>query len=147
MSTVSVIERQQRVEDVIDATYAEIRFGGSRAFYRPSEDCIYMPRVESFRSMEDYYSTILHELSHWTGHESRLQRDFKRFNEESYAMEELVAEMSSAFLCASLGVEGKLQHENYIASWIKVLKEHKRAIFTAAARAADASDYILGFGS
>lgn len=142
----SVIERQQRVEDVIDATYAEIRFGGNRAFYRPSEDFICMPHVEDFRSIEDYYSTILHELSHWTGHESRLHREFKRFDEESYAMEELVAEMSSAFLCASLGIEGKLQHENYIASWIKVLKEHKRAIFTAAARAAEASDYILAVG-
>lgn len=143
VAPISTIERQQRVEDVIDATRAEIRFGGSRAFYRPSEDQVYMPHVESFRSMEDYYSTILHELSHWTGHQNRLHRNFSRFDQESYAMEELVAEMSSAFLCASLGIEGKLQHENYIASWIKVLREHKRAIFTAAARAADASDYIL----
>lgn len=140
---VSAIERQQRVEDVIGATRAEIHFGGNKAFYSPSGDMIQMPHIEDFHTIEDYYATILHELSHWTGHKSRLHRDFKRFDEESYAMEELVAEISSAFLCASLGVSGKLQHENYIARWIKVLKEHKRAIFTAAARAADASDYIL----
>ncbi len=144
IAPLSVLQRQQRVEDTIDATRAEIYFGGNRAFYSPSEDYIQMPHVEGFRTIEDYYATILHELSHWTGHESRLHRDFRRFDEESYAMEELVAEMSSAFLCASLGVEGTLQHANYIASWIKLLKRHNRAIFTAAARAADASDYILG---
>jgi antirestriction protein ArdC len=94
------------------------------------------------------YATALHELTHWTRHESRLQRDLgrKRFGDEGYAREELVAELGAAFLCADLGIEGEARedHAAYLGSWLKVLKEDKRAIFQAAAHAQRAADFLNG---
>ena len=84
----------------------------------------------------------MHELTHWTGHKSRLDRTFgARFGDNAYAFEELVAELGAAFLCSDCGIDGKLQHDSYIASWIKVLKGDKRAIFTASSAARKAADY------
>ncbi len=98
-----------------------------------------MPQMEAFRDAESYYATLAHEMTHWTRHETRLNRDFgrKRFGDEGYAMEELVAEIGAAFLCADLGItpESREDHAAYIASWLKVLKQDKRAIFTAASHA------------
>jgi antirestriction protein ArdC len=91
-------------------------------------------------------ATSLHECGHWTGHKSRLDRDLKsRFNEKAYAAEELVAELNAAFLCAHLGITGQLRHADYIASWISLLKEDDRAIFTAASQASKAADYLRSF--
>jgi antirestriction protein ArdC len=88
----------------------------------------------------------LHEVSHWSGHETRLNRDLKnRFGTKSYAAEELVAELSAAFLCAHLGITGELRHADYIANWIELLKEDSRAIFTAASLASKAADYLRSF--
>jgi antirestriction protein ArdC len=88
----------------------------------------------------------LHECGHWTGHKSRLDRDLKsRFNEKAYAAEELIAELNAAFLCAHLGITGQLRHADYIASWISLLKEDDRAIFTAASQASKAADYLRSF--
>ncbi len=129
-------------------TGADIRHGGGRAFYSPSHDLVQMPPFESFPEALDYYATLIHELTHWTRHEKRLNRDFgqKRFGDEHYAMEELVAELGAAFLCADLGLTPDVRddHAAYIASWLKVLKGDKRAVFTAAAHAQRAADFLNG---
>ncbi len=136
----------KHVEGVVAATGAAIEHQGTRAFYSPTEDRIVLPAKARFEDSSAYFATVLHELGHWTGAEGRLNRDLKgRFGPaESYAAEELVAELAAAFLCADLGVTGHLQHESYIGSWIKVLRQDKKAIFTAARLAQEAADYILG---
>ncbi len=122
---------------------AGIIYGHQKACFVPSTDEIYLPLKTSFKSIPDFYATALHELTHWTGHKSRLNRDFSgRFGDSAYAFEELVAELGAAFLCAHTGVNGQLQHESYIASWLKVLKNDKKAIFTAAAAARKASEFL-----
>src|ERR1700733_16128923 len=107
-----------------------------------------MPKLEAFRDGESYYATLAHEMTHWTRHESRLNRDLgrKRFGDAGYAMEELVAEIGAAFLCADLGItpEVREDHAAYIGSWLKVLKGDKRFIFTAASHAQRAADFLHG---
>ena len=130
-------------------TSADIRIRGARAYYAIDADYIAMPPIESFRDAESFYSTLSHETCHWTRHESRLDRDFKRKNwgDEGYAREELVAELGSAFLCADLELmpEVRDDHASYIASWLEVLKNDKRAIFQAASHAQRAVDFLHGF--
>ena len=117
----------------------------NRACFIPSLDKIHLPNKTEFKSIPDFYATALHELTHWTGHKSRLVRDFSgRFGDAAYAFEELIAELGAAFLCASTGVDGQLQHDSYIASWLKVLKNDKKAIFTAAAAARKAAEFLTG---
>ena len=124
---------------------AVIEHGKSKACFIPTADVIYMPNKTDFKSVPDYYATGLHELTHWTGHKSRLARDFNgRFGDSSYAFEELIAELGAAFLCAHCSIDGQLQHDSYIASWLKVLKNDKRAIFTAAAAARKAAEFLVG---
>ncbi|MEK7994685.1 MAG: zincin-like metallopeptidase domain-containing protein [Planctomycetota bacterium] len=146
--TLDPVQRIAHVEAFIAATGARIVHGGNRAFYRISEDHIQMPPFEAFRDAESYYATLAHETVHWTRHETRLNRDFgrKRWGDEGYAMEELVAELGSAFLSSDLSLtpEAVPNHAAYIASWIKVLKQDKRAIFTAAAHAQRATDFLHG---
>ena len=118
--------------------------GLDKALYNPAEDHIVLPFKETFKSPEAYYGVALHELTHWTGHESRLNRERgKRYGDRAYAFEELVAEMGAAFLCASVGIPYATRHSDYIGDWIQVLKDHKRAIFSAAAKAQAAMDFIL----
>lgn len=118
--------------------------GGNRACYVPSLDRIHMPQREQFAKAEDYYCTLLHEMGHATGHKSRLDRPLvARYGTDAYAFEELVAEFTSWFLCAETGLQGELQHQSYIQSWIRVLKFDKRALFKAAAQAQKARDYIV----
>lgn len=124
---------------------AIVRHGGNRAFYTPTADFVQMPSAAAFKSAEHYQSTLAHELTHWTGNEKRCKREFgKRFGDAAYAFEELVAEIGSAFLCARSGIalEG-LQHDSYVAGWLKILKEDKRAIFTASSRAREAAAFLL----
>jgi antirestriction protein ArdC len=129
-------ETIESCEAFIKAQRALIKHGGNRAFYVPSADYIQLPELDQFKSSHDYYATSLHELSHWTGHESRLNRDFSgRFGNEAYAFEELVAELGSAMLCAHLKLDGQLQHSSYIASWLKVLKDDPKNILKASAQA------------
>jgi antirestriction protein ArdC len=120
---------------------------GDEAFYQPIADRIQLPTKPQFNSEGDYYATALHELTHWTGHHSRLKREGivgqHRFGTTEYAFEELVAEMGAAFLCALTGIQGELRHEGYIASWLKLLKDDKRAIFRASGHARDAADFLL----
>jgi antirestriction protein ArdC len=131
------------VEEFIRKLGADVRHLGDRACYRPAEDFIALPEPGDFRALGDYYATSLHEHAHWTGHPSRLNRNLSgRFGSESYAGEELVAELASAYLCASLEIPGQLQHAEYIGSWLKLLKSDKRAIFTAASKATEAAKYL-----
>lgn len=138
--------RLAHAEAFFAAVGAAVSHGGSRAYYRPSTDSITMPPVEAFRDAESYYATLAHEHIHWTGHESRLPREFgsKRFGADGYAMEELVAELGAAFICADLALtaEPREDHASYIAHWLSVLKADSRAIFTAASHAQRAADYI-----
>jgi antirestriction protein ArdC len=142
------VQRIEHAESFLKATGANIVHGGSRACYVISTDNIHMPCIDFFRDAESYYAVRAHETVHWTRHDSRLNRDFgrKRFGDEGYATEELVAELGSAFLCADLGLtpEVREDHASYIASWIKVLKNDKRAIFTAASHAQRAADFLHG---
>lgn len=135
----------ERAEEVMRNSGASIIEGGTRAFYNPMKDDIRLPDRERFRSPENFYAVALHELTHWTGHKSRLARDLKnRFGTEAYAMEELVAELGAAFLGAETGVKGKLEHHaSYVESWLRVLKGDKKAIVTAASAASKASRFIL----
>lgn len=142
------VARIARAESFFAATGASVVHGGNRACYVPSTDHVHMPCIDFFRDSESYYATLAHEVTHWTRHESRLNRDFgrKRYGDEGYAMEELVAELGSAFLSADLELtpEVREDHAAYIASWIKVLKNDKRAIFSAASHAQRAADFLHG---
>ena len=134
------------VQEFIDATGANITHGGNKAFFAPGPDKIAMPHPEQFNDLENYYATLLHELTHWSGSKKRLNREMgKRFGDNAYDAEELIAEMGAAFLCAQHGLTGELQHADYIQTWLKVLKEDKRAIFTAASKATKAAEYLTQF--
>ena len=109
----------------------------------PSLDGIRLPPPEAFESAAHYYSTSLHEHTHWTGHESRLNRNLTgRFGEAAYAAEELVAELGAAFLSAALSIPGRLRHAEYLGSWLQLLQHDARAIFTAAGKATAAARYL-----
>jgi len=142
------VQRIERAEAFFAATGATIVEGGNRAFYRMADDHVQMPPLVSFREPEAFYATLAHELCHWTKHPKRLDRDFgrKRFGDEGYAMEELVAELGAAFVCADLALtpQPREEHAAYIGSWLKALKDNKRAIFAAAAHAQRAADFLAG---
>lgn len=135
-------------EALIAATGADFRVGGDQAFYVPSEDFIRIPHQSAFTVQINYYRTAFHELGHWTGHQTRLARNLTtKFGTVDYAREELVAEMATAFVCASLGILPTVRHADYIGNWLQVLKEDARAIVKAASLASKASDFILQFQS
>lgn len=124
---------------------ARVEHGGATACFIPSMDKICLPHKADFRTTPEYYAIAMHELTHWTGHESRLKREFgKRFGDKAYAFEELVAELGAAFLCSRFGIDGELQHDAYISSWLDVLKSDKRAIFTASSAAKKAAEFVAG---
>ncbi len=132
-------------------TDADIRHGGDRAFYSRSTDHVQMPPFECFEDAHAYYATLAHECTHWTRHPSRLNRDFgrRRWGDEAYAQEELVAELGAAFLCADLGLAliPREDHAAYIDGWLKVLKRDRQAIFTAAAHAQRACEFLHTCGA
>ena len=133
------------LEDRMLKTGANIKHGSNSAFYRRDEDSIYLPNKADFKSESDYYATALHELIHWSGSSTRLDRTKgKRFADAAYSFEELVAELGAAFLCQDYRIEGDLRHADYIGSWLKCLKADNKAIFNAAALAQKAADYING---
>lgn len=141
------LELIDEAETFFTGTRASFRHGGNRAFYAPSADFIQLPMAEAFRDAESYAATKAHELIHWTGHARRMAREFgKRFGDHAYAFEELVAELGAAFLCADLGItpETRADHAAYLAHWLDVLKGDKRAIFSAAAHAQRAADFLHG---
>jgi antirestriction protein ArdC len=136
-------DRDDLADGFLQSTGADIREGHGEAFYVPSQDFISLPAFNAFRAADHFYNTAFHELTHWTGHKSRLDRDLRnRFGSNNYAAEELIAELGAAFLCAEFGFDGDLRHAGYIANWIALLKADKRAFFTAASRASKAADYL-----
>lgn len=151
-ATLDLVEPEGR-EQLLDAFFAAIpavlRHQGDEAYYEPTADRVTMPPAHLFAGFDHYYATLAHELSHWTGHASRLGRDLKnRFGTAAYAAEELVAELSSAMLGAELGlpVAHLDNHASYIDHWLKLLKDDDRAILTAAAKAEEASNLLLQLG-
>ena len=144
--TLSGNERVERAEAFFAAVGVEVRDGGNRAFYRPDVPAaVWMPGFDQFPEVSQYYSVLSHETTHWTSHASRCNRQLgKRFGDEAYAMEELIAELGSAYTMAGLELEltPRADHAAYIDSWLKVLKGDKRAIFTAASKAQQAADWM-----
>jgi antirestriction protein ArdC len=140
------VQRIEVAERFFANTGADIRPGGQRAFYTPNLDYIRMPATADFIYPEAYYATLAHEMGHWTGHPSRLDRDtiMRRHSEEARAVEEILAELVAAFTCASLGIDHDLRQDStaYIGSWLRVLGSDKRFIFAAAAHAQRACDYL-----
>jgi len=137
---------EPRVDYLIKATGIDFRIGGNRAFYMPTEDYVQVPPPQAYFEPINWHRTALHELAHASGHPSRLNRDLSgSYGTKKYAFEELVAEISSAFSCASLGIVPTVRHADYIGSWLEVLREDKRAIVRAASKASKVADYLLGF--
>ena len=143
-----VLPEAQRIE-CADAFFAAlgaaVEHGGNRACYVPGQDVIRMPPFQVFRDAGAYYATFAHEATHWAAHASRCARDLSgRFGTEAYAAEELVAELGAAFVCADLrlAAEPRPDHAQYVASWLKVLRGDKRAVFTAATKAQAAADWM-----
>lgn len=135
-----------QAEALIAATGIDFRIGGDRAFYVPSEDYIQVPRPDAYFQPINWHRTALHELGHAVGHPSRLNRDLSgSFGSKKYAFEELIAEISSAFVCASLGIVPTVRHADYLGSWLEVLREDDHAIIRAASAASKAADYLLAF--
>jgi antirestriction protein ArdC len=142
------VQRIEAADRFFTNTGADIRHGGNQAYYAPEPDYVQMPPFVSFKDAESYSSTLAHEMTHWSKHPTRLNREFgrKKFGDEGYAREELVAEIGAAFLCCDLGItpEPRDDHAAYLGHWLRVLKEDKRAIFQAAAHAQRAVDFLHG---
>src|ERR1051325_7312354 len=139
-------QRIESAEQFFSRINARVAHHGNRAFYSPADDTITLPPFAAFFTPMDYYSTRAHETGHWTSKESRCNRELgKRFGDNAYSVEELIAELTAAFVCAHLGLssEPRPDHAQYIASWLRVLKADKRAIFTAASKAQQAADYMI----
>jgi antirestriction protein ArdC len=140
-------ERIAHADALFAGTGVQVRDGGNRAFYRPDKpEAVYMPGFDQFPDRVDYYSVLAHETTHWTSHSSRCDRELgKRFGDDAYAQEELIAELGSAYTMAHLKLEltPRADHAQYIQSWLRVLKSDKRATFTAASQAQQAADYLI----
>lgn len=138
--------KHQTAENFVGLIAAVIKHGGLRAYYSEGTDHVQLPPRETFRDGESYYATLLHELTHWTKHATRLDRDFgrKRFGDAGYATEELVAELGAAFLCADLGITPEVRddHAAYLSHWLDALRADSKAIFVAAAHAERAAQYL-----
>ena len=137
---------EDAVSRFVATASAYIRVGGDMAGYIPFKDYIALPPAAAFKSMECYYAATLHELGHWSGHETRLKRELSiRFGSDSYAAEELVAKLTSTFLCAQLGVQCELWHSGYIDHWLILHRNDPKAIFTAGSRASQAATHVRSF--
>lgn len=138
-------DRLDHAEEFFKATKIETRYGGNRAYYSPSGDYIQLPPYDSFVSRSSFYATRAHESIHATGGEKRLNREFgKRFGDNKYAFEELIAELGAAFLCADLSIAPEVmpEHGQYLHAWLSILKEDSKALFTAASQASRAVDFL-----
>jgi len=140
------VDRVENGEAIIAGSGAVFLHG--EPAYIPSKDVITMPKAAAFDSPQHYYATAFHELTHWTGCKKRMDRNLSgRFGDSSYAAEELIAEIGSAFLCARVGIQGELRHAGYVQNWLKVLKNDKRAVFAAASHASKAAEYLAALAS
>lgn len=143
----AVVDAVEEAEEIIAATGAKIRYDGSqdKAYYAPATDSITMPIREAFTSTGGFYGTLFHELTHWTGHASRCNRNLTgKYGNADYAFEELVAEIGSAFLSARFGMESVTQSAAYLQSWVKGCKEHPELLARAASLAQAAADFVTG---
>ena len=149
-----LFERIERADNLVEASGANLIIGGEQACFHPKTDEVHMPDLERFIGTETsspeegFYSTLFHELTHWSGSKSRLDRDLSgRFGSASYAMEELVAELGAAFICCALGLtlQPRKDHAAYIKNWLQALKNDKKAIFTAASKASQAASWLMAF--
>jgi antirestriction protein ArdC len=140
-----VWEPEAKAEELLVMSSATICYGGAQAYYQPGTDEIHLPPRQAFPTGMRFYATALHELTHWPAHPSRCRRELgKRFGDSAYAVEELIAEMGASFLCAHARIDGHLENAtSYLDYWLKVLRADKRAIFVAATKAQQASDFIL----
>ncbi|MCM8731551.1 ArdC family protein [Hephaestia sp. GCM10023244] len=137
-----------QADALIKATKADFRIGGPSAFYSPTHDYVQVPRPDDFHDPVNWHRTAFHELGHWVGGASRLNRDQTgAFGSISYGKEELVAEMAGAFVCAALGISPTVRHADYLGSWLEIIREDNRAILRAASAASKAADYLLAFRS
>jgi antirestriction protein ArdC len=137
--------RDDLADQFLHSTGADTREGHTEAYYVPSHDFISMLAFEAFKGADHFYGTVFHELTHWTAHSSRLDRDVKnRFGSRNYGAEELIVELGAAFLCAEFDFDGDLRHAGYIGQWIELLQADKRAFFTACSKASKAADYLRG---
>lgn len=139
--------RQEDIEAFLASTGADIRHGEARAYFTSKHDYIMLPVFESFRSASSYYATAFHELTHWTGHEARLNRTFgKRFGDSAYAAEELVAELGSAFIAAEFGIDNDTLDASaaYLEHWLDALKKDDRLFVAAASAASKAVEHLRG---
>ncbi|MFB1118781.1 zincin-like metallopeptidase domain-containing protein [Dickeya dadantii] len=144
VSPVETFEPLPQAENLLRRSGARIIEKGQHAFFKPLTDEVWLPERHLFSDAANFYATGLHELVHWSGAKNRLNREMKgKFGSEGYAFEELIAELGSAFLMADLGIVGEVQHESYIASWLKALENDKRYIFKAASAASKAHRYLM----
>jgi antirestriction protein ArdC len=135
-----------QAEVLIEATGADFRIGGASAFYSPAHDYVQVPRPDAFHESINWHRTAFHELGHWAGGKSRLNRDQTgAFGSVAYGKEELVAEITGAFVCAALGIVPTVRHADYVGSWLEIIREDNRAILRAASAASKAADYLLAF--
>jgi antirestriction protein ArdC len=149
-SLLSESERIGQADAFFQSLPATIKYGGDRAYYSPADDYIQMPHFTQFKTPEAFVSTMCHELSHWSGAKSRLNRDLSgRFGDESYAMEEMIAQISASFLCADLQIRSEPSADDaaYVSNWLTVLRGDRRAIFTAASKAQEAASYLKQLAS
>jgi antirestriction protein ArdC len=145
ISVVTEIARNKAVDSYIASTGAVVKHGGNRAYYSPSLDYIQLPHITDFKGLEDYYSTAMHELTHWTGNKKRLDRiESVQFGSDEYAFEELVAELGATFLCNELMIENEIRedHAKYLNAWLKILKNDSKAISRASGKASKAVEYL-----
>ncbi len=146
LDNLSEIERDELADMIINNTGANIVYEAqNEAFYKPSEDKIYMPLPKQFVSKEAFYSVLFHELGHMVGHPTRLNRPIaNKFGSKEYAFEELIAEISSAFIMAYLGYESRItDNVDYIDNWLSVMKDDKKFVIQASSQAQATADYIL----
>ena len=128
--------RDALADDFLGSIGADIREGHGEAYFAPGQDFISLPAFAAFRGADHFYNVAFHELTHWTGHKARLDRDLKgRFGQAAYAAEELIAELGAAFLAAEFSFDGDVRHAGYIATWTSLLRNDKRAFFTATSKA------------
>lgn len=139
-------EIHSKCEQIIKNSNADITEKGNQAFYRPSTDQIMIPNRLTFNTANDFYKTIIHELAHWTMHADRCDREVQGiFNRESYAYEELIAELTTVFISSHIGLDGLVNHSSYIKSWLQALRNDKTYIFKAASQASKATAFLLNF--
>lgn len=134
------------IDALVKASGAAVKIGGDKAFYSVTHDVVQVPRLDAFAVPINFARTMAHELSHWSGSSTRLARDQSgSFGSKLYFMEECVAELSAAFVCASLGIVPTVRHADYLGAWLDIMREDNRAIIRAASAASKAADFLLGF--